>query len=269
MRMEIKTIITDLDDTLLNDSAQISDYTVSVLKRCEKQGMRVIPASGRAIYSMAPYVRRLGTDRSFIACNGAQIADKDMNPIESLELPLDMLNELWDYIHGEGVYMQIYYGDTFYFEQPCQQSKYYERASGMRGVAVGDMHAFLNRGSPKLLCCDEPERIERLYEKTLRLYGNRLCATISKPIFMEMAPLGATKGEALKRLSLMDGFSLESTIAFGDSLNDVSMFECAGHSVAMGNAREETKRAANAVAPSNDQDGVARYLDEYVLGGKL
>ena len=70
MNTEIKAIISDMDDTLLNDEGKLSDYTVATLRECIRRGIHVIPASGRTQTSVAPYAAQIGVDCPYIACNG-------------------------------------------------------------------------------------------------------------------------------------------------------------------------------------------------------
>jgi HAD superfamily hydrolase (TIGR01484 family) len=73
----IDTIVSDMDDTLLNDECQLTPYTIDVLRRCTERGIRVIPASGRAMDSLRSYLKQLNTGCPAIGCNGAQIIAGD------------------------------------------------------------------------------------------------------------------------------------------------------------------------------------------------
>jgi hydroxymethylpyrimidine pyrophosphatase-like HAD family hydrolase len=90
--------------------------------------------------------------------------------------------------------------------------------------------------------------------------------SVSKPYFLEAEPPEVSKGAALRRLAKVLSLSPERTLVFGDSLNDITMLGYATHSVAMGNARDEVKRAARHVCGTNAEDGVARFVAAQVLG---
>jgi hydroxymethylpyrimidine pyrophosphatase-like HAD family hydrolase len=110
-----------------------------------------------------------------------------------------------------------------------------------------------------------PEEVEKLYP-IIRAEYPEYSFTISKPYFLEAQPHDVSKGSALRRLSGIMGFTPDSTMAFGDSLNDISMFDFAVHSVAMMNARDEVKQAARYVTElPNTQDGLAHFLRTHVL----
>ena len=110
-----------------------------------------------------------------------------------------------------------------------------------------------------------PSRIAVLLQEAQSLFGSRASLTCSKPYFLECNPLKATKGNALRWCGEHFGFTMDELIAFGDSLNDVSMLEAAGTGVAMGNAREDVKALGFPQCRAHDEDGVARYIDENIL----
>ena len=112
---------------------------------------------------------------------------------------------------------------------------------------------------------DTPERIAQLFQEARTIFAGRASLTCSKPYFLECNPLQATKGNALRWCGKHFGFGMEELLAFGDSLNDVSMLEAAGTGIAMGNAREDVKAMGFAVCSTNEEDGVARYIEEHIL----
>ncbi len=262
--MRIDAIVSDLDDTLLSPEAALTPYTLSVLADARARGVRVIPASGRAVFSMRPFVEQLGPVTPYIACNGAVLARPDHTALETRAFPPDRARVLCRWLRERAGYVQVYHGETFLFSKDCEASRAYERSSGMRGVAVGDLEGSLTFDTPKILSVAEPEVVARLLIEAREAFPEAEFS-VSKPYFLEAQPKGVTKGAALKRLAELCGLSPERTLVFGDSLNDLSMLAYAAHSVAVGNAREEVKRAARYVCLSNAEDGVARFVAEHVL----
>lgn len=263
--MKIDTIITDMDDTLFDEAGGISSYTMEVMRRCLARGIRVIPCSGRAQASMEPFVRQLQTGLPYIACNGAQLVNADHTVMEESLLSAELARELCDFFEQNGCYVQVYRGDRFYYADECAPSRSYKKSSGMCGVAVGDLQAFLDFSTPKVLSVHEPVQIEKLYREGMERFDGRASLTISKPYFLEAAPVEATKGAALSRLAEKIGICPETTAVFGDSLNDISMLSFSPHSIAMGNARDEVKKAARYTCRPNGEDGMARFVQERIL----
>lgn len=87
----------------------------------------------------------------------------------------------------------------------------------------------------------------------------------SKPFFLEIVPVGIDKAQGLSILLDKTGMNPSDLIAFGDGYNDIPMLQFAGTGVAMGNAAQEIQKAADLVAQSNDDDGVALTLEKLIL----
>ena len=263
--MQIETIVTDLDDTLLNANTTLSPYTLQVLGEAKRRGIRVIAASGRAAVSMRPFVDQLNTGQPYIACNGAQLMNPDHTEISSNMFPPEQAKELLRYLDKKGFYTQVYQGDYFYFAKDSKTGNLYARQTRMQGKAVGDLLAFLDFPTPKVLSISTREAVDALYPVIQKDFPE-VSFTISKPIFLEAQPKGVSKGAALAELSERLSFSPERTMVFGDSLNDVPMLDFTVNSVAMKNARPEVIRATRYVTEyTNAQDGLAHFVEDHVL----
>ena len=263
--MPIRAIAFDLDDTLLRPDASVSDYTVDVLRRAAERGIIILPASGRTRDSMWPAVQRIGCASAFISCNGADVWTTERELLTQELLPVELAHEVARYASDRGVYCQTYSPSRFFYSVENDYAASYARSSSLEGEYVGDLTAFIRQPVTKLLMMDTPERIAELYAEARALYAGRASMTCSKPYFLECNPLKATKGNALRWCADHFGFRMDELLAFGDSLNDVSMLEAAGVGVAMGNAREDVKAMGFPVCGTNEEDGVARYIEEYIL----
>ena len=263
--MIIDTIVSDMDDTLLNEHTLLSDYTLQVLGECVKRGIRVIPASGRTRSSLRPYVEQLHTGMPYIGGNGTEIIGADHEMLEQLVIPADLLREICAFFENRGMYIHVYDEERFFYSRECPASVGYVHSSGLTGCAVGDLVEFIAKPSPKALVIDEPEKIRQVWPEFEKQFGDKVTITQSKPYFLEIVAQNASKGEALKRLMEMLDLDPEKVLVFGDSLNDLPMITLVPNGVAMGNAREQVKAAARYVCLPNTQDGVARFVQKYVL----
>lgn len=259
--MKPQAVAFDLDDTLLRDDRTLSPLTLSVLRQAAAQGLRIIPASGRARDSMIGFVREIGCASAFIACNGAELYGPDGQLWAHHWLSADFAREVEAFAQAEGCHVQSYQGNRFYYDSDSLYAAEYARVTLLEGVRVPSLTAHQVFPTPKLLMIDSEARIAQLLVKARARFGSRASVSCSKPTYLEINPLTATKGQALQALSARLGFSLSETLAFGDGLNDLPMLTAAGLGVAMDNARPEVKAQADDVCLSNQQDGVARYLD--------
>ena len=121
----------------------------------------------------------------------------------------------------------------------------------------------------KILLAGEPLELDRYQQVLQRRYDGLLDVYKSAPYFMEIMPFGVSKGSMLPLLVEHLGMSREELIAFGDNYNDITMIGYAGMGVAMGNAEEGVKKVANYICETNDDDGVAKTVEKYVLNRPL
>ena len=256
-----EAVVFDLDDTLLRDDRTISEDTVRVLRTLSTHGIHILPASGRAPESMEKYIRQLDCCDTYIACNGAEVWTTSGKCLMQTSLPLNVAEEIIRFGNEYGVYMHTYDYGSFYYNKKSHWADEYAQATLLKGVLTPDLTSFLqDHPTCKILMMDDPRIISRMRQDASLRFANRASITTSKPTFLEVNPLHTSKGLALSFCADYLGFQLENTIAFGDSLNDLSMIQAAGTGVAVSNAWNEIKECADDICLSNEADGVANYL---------
>ncbi|MBQ8200895.1 MAG: HAD family phosphatase [Clostridia bacterium] len=264
--MSIRAVAFDLDDTLLRSDSTISDYTVDVLHRAAAQGVHIIPASGRTSVSMWKAIPRiLDIGSCFVSCNGAEVWAPDRTLMMQELLPVSLAHEVARFAAERGIYCQTYAPDRFFYTIENEWASSYSQLSSLEGECVGDLTAFIRKPVTKLLMMDDPARVAHLLQEAKALFGDRASLTCSKPYFLECNPQRATKGAALGWCAKHFGFTMDELVCFGDSLNDVSMLQAAGTGVVVANARTDVKALGFTLCRSNDEDGVAHYIDEHIL----
>ncbi|MCI5847714.1 MAG: Cof-type HAD-IIB family hydrolase [Clostridiales bacterium] len=267
--MKIDTIVTDMDDTLLDANGKISDYTLRVVKECVARGLRFIPASGRTQSSLRPFVEQMGTGCPYIGGNGSEIIGADHQLLEQQTLDAETARQICAFLREHGFYVHVYHDDAFYYDDECTAATNYKHSSGMRGIAVGDLVSFIDFDTPKVLSVSTPEKVQQMMPLLQEHFQGRVTCTQSKAYFLEVVAPGASKGGALRRLAQRIGIRPENTLVFGDSLNDISMLQFGPYGVAVGNARPVVQQAAWQVCLPNTQDGEAHFINEHVLGGAI
>ncbi len=263
--MPIRAIAFDLDDTLLKDDLTVSSHTVDVLNRCVEKGILILPASGRTRDSMWPTVQRIGCASAFVSCNGAEVWTPDRALLMQELLPIPLAHECARFAQRHGVYCQTYDVDHFYYTEESEWASAYAWSSSLRGTCVGDLTQFIDHPVSKLLMMADAGKIARMLEEARVQFDGRAAVTCSKPYFLECNPLRATKGNALRWCAAHFGFAMDELVAFGDSLNDVTMLEAAGTGICMGNARDDVKALGFRQCGTNEEDGVACWIEQHVL----
>ena len=266
MPVSVRAVAFDLDDTLLRDDRSISPYTVRVLREARSRGIAVIPASGRARDSMRPFVEQLDCAELYIACNGAEVWSKEHDLLRRVTFPQETAEEIVRFADDNDCYAQTYDGAHFYYNREDDWAERYAESSMLTGLYTPQLNPFIaEHPTSKILMMHEPVVIARMLREARRIFAGRASVTCSKPYFLEFNPPGATKGEALAWCAERLGFPLREAAAFGDSLNDLSMLETAGTGVCVANARDDVRARIRRVCRSNEEDGVARYIEEQFL----
>ena len=262
-------VVFDLDDTILHDDLTISEYTVQVLRKLHSDGFCIIAASGRAQPSMKPYVEQLGCVDAYISCNGAEIWDGLSDSLLRHELfSAETATEIARFAEEHDCYAQTYEEDRFCFNRYGEYADRYAVSARLKGVYVGKLSEYIHEPRNKILLMDDEARIAVMYKEAVRRFSGRASVTCSKPFYLEFNPVRATKGIALHTLAEHLGIRNEQIIAFGDSLNDLSMLRTAGTSVTVSNGWQEIRPFCTYICGSNNEDGPAHFLDDLLYSGR-
>lgn len=265
--MNYKLIVTDLDDTLLRDDQTLSDRSIETIRKAMARGVRVTIATGRMFPSALPYAQALGLTGPMLCCQGAQIADIETGrSIRETVVPMALALEALRFAEARGLYVQYYSPEEYFFERECGESQYYARVAGVTGRALGRRCSDALDFEPiKLLIIADPTLIRQAYAEATELFGSRMAVAISKSNYLEFTHPDANKGAAVAELAGLLGLANDDVMACGDALNDLPMLRFAGLGVAVANGDEHVKAQANAVTDSNEDDGVAKAIEKYVL----
>ena len=271
-KIEPALIALDLDDTLLNNDLHITDRTVAALKAAAAQGIYITICSGRAPSAILPFVRRLDVaglewGRYAVASNGSAVLDLwERREIYSAKVSGDALLRAKAAAADLGLPCQVYGSSTIYAGVDNKYTRMDSELTGMNLELVDDFDEFLKKGYAKMIIPGDPEILVGLQKTLAEELKGQAVVLISKPYFLEVLPQNCGKGEALEILCGRLGIDIKQAMAFGDSMNDESMIVKCGMSVAMSNGLDQIKNAAAFVTRySNDQDGIADFVEQFVL----
>ena len=270
----IRLIATDLDDTLLDASAALTDRTLAALRAAMAAGCGVSLSSGRMVEATLPIARQIGVNAPMLLFNGAMIYD--MNADETLYAPrisFETALAIVDLAEDMGYYIQLYPGKGYYCTEVLERTRVYARQIGVEPIPVHMPMAQWLREHPgsmqKMLIIDTPEGADRVQKVLGERFPHGACFLKSKPHYLEIAPEGVNKGASLKFLAEHLGLGPDEVMAFGDGQNDAPMLEYAGFGYAMANACPQALAATDRVAPPNTQDGVAQVIEQFLAEGRL
>lgn len=265
--MPVKLVALDLDDTLLLPDRTISPSSAEAILRARKQGVQVVLATGRMFRAAAGYVRELHLDLPLIAYQGALIKTVESSELlRAVELDRSVAQPIVEFLEEAGVHINLYIEDELYVAEMNEVASRYFSFSQVPVHVVGRLSAFEYTTTTKLVAIGDPTFLhETLEPRALHAFGGSLAINTSRPHFLEFGHREATKSSALRFLGQKLGIAPAEMMAIGDGLNDLDMIEYVGLGIAMGNADERLKCAADYITASNIDDGVALAIQKFVL----
>jgi hypothetical protein len=256
----------DIDDTLLDSNGKISPGTKSALAKAAERGVIITLATGRMFASAAAVAEELGLDVPLITYQGSLIKHAGSGQVlYERHLPSDAAQRIFEYCEEAGLHLQAYVNDRLYVREDNEKTRLYCSISKIPFTVEPDFASLIKLPQTKLLIIDDPDMLDPILEHFANLFGRDVVVTKSKPNFLEFTHPEGTKGHALRHLATHYGFTVDKTIAIGDSWNDRDMIETAGLGVAMGNAVPSLKQIAGYVAPTNDEEGVRHVIERFLL----
>ncbi|MBQ3141758.1 MAG: HAD family hydrolase [Clostridia bacterium] len=262
--------VSDLDGTLLRSDQSTSEYTDRVINSLVEKGMNFSYATARSIITAKKATLGIKAKIPLIVYNGAFVVDNVTGQLLLSNFFDGSVLAVLDDLFEHGVYPIVYaYLDgkeKFSFvPQLCTRGmKAFldSREGDIRTNAVESAEALKTGDIFYITCIDDPEKLRPLYEK----YKDNYRCIYQKDIYtqeqwLEIMPLSASKSNAVKQLQTMLG--CEKLVVFGDGKNDIDLFCVADESYAVQNAEPELKKLATDVILSNNEDGVAKWLQQH------
>ena len=265
-----KLIAVDVDGTLVNSDKVMTPRTRKALMRAIEEGHHVMIVSGRQTAGLLSLADELDFSRLgglLSAFNGGMIYDfKNKKTLANHTLDLDLAREILDYSKDLDLELMVPSGDYIYTDKAGQS--YVEKEARILEVGikvVPHIRDNLTFAPNKFLFAQDPDKIDGEIAGLIDNFGDETVQVKSSRFYHEIMPLGLSKGNSLKEAADLLGVAMEDVIAFGDEMNDMSMLEVAGTSVAMGNAVDPVKEVADHITLSNDEDGIAHFLEKHIL----
>lgn len=276
--MSFRILALDIDGTILDPYGKLTDSVREAIAGARRRGLWVVLCTGRRFRTALPWARELGLDGAIVVHNGAIIKDIDSaQTLSHAYLPAAEIPDVLRFLRRAGspmLYIDDYHAGrdilietastphTFQREYLDQQAGYFH--------AVTDLDAHSDSDVIMISIMAEEPTVFELREVAAREFGRRIMThTLLNKNYqggiLEFLSPGSGKWAALARLAAEHGISAEQIVAIGDDTNDIEMIRGAGLGIAMGNANEAVKSAANWVARSNAEGGAGEAIERALL----
>ncbi|MDR1259263.1 MAG: Cof-type HAD-IIB family hydrolase [Tannerellaceae bacterium] len=269
--MKYQLLVLDVDGTLLNDRKEITPYTLATLIKVQQMGIRIVLASGRSTHGLRPVARVLEMDKYngfILSYNGGQIFNMQTDELlfERRMNPKD-IPYIVKQADSRDFAILTYHRDTLITNRADDSHVQEEAArNNMKITEAKDFASFVTFSPCKcMLVSDDSEAMSDLHAKLKKRLSGSLDVFRSEPYFLEIVPPQINKADTLgvlmERLQLVS----EAVMAIGDGVCDIGMIQMAGLGIAMGNASETVKRCTDYTTATNEEDGVAKAVEEHII----
>lgn len=270
---KFRLLAVDMDGTLLNDEHEIPEVNRQALRRAVDAGVRVAIASGRMTPRIDPLVDGLGIDPIIISYNGGKVLAPRREERKTLfhkPLPADVAEKFIRFSKEEDLLLNFYHEDRLYAEDGLRRRPFidlYVERTGAEYVIEEDLSRFIGISPTKLILLADPARRDELHERFEEELAGRAFLTKSQPEYLEIMAPGVDKGSGLEVLAEHYGFTTGEIVGVGDAGNDLELLRGAGLGVAVANATDDLKRAADTVTErTNNEGAVAEVVERWFLG---
>lgn len=260
-----KLVFIDSDDTLKKSDGTISERVKKSIQENRKIGNRIIICTARPRYQTLEVMKEAGANSIIVSSNGSEIYDSsDKNIIFNSFIDKDSVIKLVEYAYSKDIRLILTTEDYEYVTKDI-------RNSNQKLLSNTNYEDELVKCNVKQ-CMFIDKKIDEIYKvKDILSANNKLHIvdeinenTSYEEKWFSVANSNCSKGNALMIVSKYLNVPIENTIAIGNDKNDISMFEAAGLSVAVANASDDIKSKADYITLSNDEDGVAVFLETLI-----
>ncbi len=269
-----RILFSDIDGTLLNNERKITPETKKEIERIKtEKNIPVILISSRMPKAMKHICEELGLNNPIVPYNGALILNSaDMTDESSVmfssTIPPGIVETIIRYKKDFDFHISLYYNDDWYVEGMDFWAD--REVTSTKVTPSVSQHEIVLRnwenkkaGAHKVMCMGNAADIEKLFDRLNAAFPESLNLYRSKPTFLEITPKTVSKSTALTYLLNYLRIEPSEAVAVGDNYNDIEMLEAAGLGIAMGNAPDSVKRAADFITLSNKENGLAAAVKKF------
>lgn len=272
---EISLVATDLDGTLLLQNKHISKRTYDVLKKANENGVHVVIATGRSFSALPESIFKIDGMRYVVTSNGANIIDlKDNEVIYKNCIDAAQIPKIINFLKGRPYILEVFTGGKAYMSK-SDYDRFKTRTIDFRPIEyvlhtripVDNIFEFTQKNCSSIeninINFDSLSDKPKAYEELLKF--DNITVTTSFDFNLEIGGNTTSKGDALNFLTQMLGLTSKNVLSIGDNPNDSSMLGFSEIAVAVENAHEDIIKLADHITSSNDEDGVAKAIEKFVL----
>jgi Cof subfamily protein (haloacid dehalogenase superfamily) len=262
----IRLVIADVDGALVTNDKVLTPRAISAITRLRTADVLFAITSGRPPKGMQMVIDALQLSEPISAFNGGVVVNPDLSVVASHLLPPDLAAEVIRLLREHGLDVWLYTDTDWYvMEDKAPHVAREQWTVKFPPTVVADFGPHLERVAKITGISDDLPAVARCEQETQAWGGERISAERSQPYYLDVTHPDANKGQVVLMLSKLLSIPPEQIATIGDMPNDVLMFVKSGVSIAMGNASPEVQKSARYVTTTNEDEGFANAMEQYVL----
>ena len=266
---KISAIVSDVDGTLVTNEKLVTERTRAAVATIRKAGIPFSIISSRPPRGIAALMKLLEISRPSGSFNGGVIVAPDLSVLQQHLISGDSARRAIDFLAGRHIDTWVFSGQDWLLQNKAGAYVEHEaRTVGFPSVAVAEFGPALDTAAKIVGVSTDPELLKTCEVDLARLLGSAATVARSQVYYLDITDRLANKGAGLLEISKLLAVPAAEIAVIGDGGNDVAMFEQAGLCIAMGNAQPAVKAAADFVTDSNGEDGFAKAVERFILGGE-
>ncbi|MCL2365594.1 MAG: Cof-type HAD-IIB family hydrolase [Oscillospiraceae bacterium] len=264
--MKYKLIAVDIDGTTLNSQHQLTERTKCAIIKTAKAGVLYVTATGRALKGVQFINDLFEVDLPFIIFNGASaVMGKSGAVLFDKYLDFEAASEAFEIGRSRSAPIVVWTDQGIWMCNATPKTIKYNESYGHELRIIEHLDMIRGVNIYKIFWMGSPTENARRQVEMNKYFDGKLNCFTSQPEYLEFVSPEVTKGSALEAIGRLYGIDKCEMIAVGDGYNDIAMLEYAGVGIAMGNAPDDVKAVCKHVACSNDEDGLAEVIEEFIL----
>jgi len=262
----IDLVVSDIDGTLVRDDKSLSEGVIAAVDRLRQAGVPLSLISARPPSGMLWIAEKLGLTGALGAFNGGTLVLPDGSLVSAERLRPDVAKRALDMIARPEIIRWLFHDGCWHAERVDDVYAARERrAANQEPIVGGDFAKLIDAADKIVAVSDDHDLLARLEGEIGEALGEQATVMRSQLYYLDITAPRANKGDGVAALAAAAGVPLDRVAVIGDQRNDMAMFARADFSIAMGQGPEEVRKAACRVTASNEEDGVARAIDEILL----
>jgi Cof subfamily protein (haloacid dehalogenase superfamily) len=263
---KIRLLLSDVDGTLVTSDKVLTERSIQSVDQLREAGILFALTSSRPPGGLAMYAEPLKLTTPISAFNGGLVTTPSMQVTDELTIDDDVIHPLLAMLDELGLSIWVYQGEEWFVRDVNGPHVQHEAEVVQFQPRLVDTFDVCCTKVAKIVAVDDDAKLMAVAATSVRAqFGTRVSATNSQSYYLDITNPQANKGVVVTYLSHMYNIPTSEIATIGDAHNDVLMFEQSGVSVAMGNAVDEVKASATHVTTSNDDEGFANAVQNFIL----